>query len=169
MHVLGNTEEMELNSPTHTEPTWISTSRSEWRGRRHHLYGCRPPLQPEEAPVTRTSTPGRARQEEVLFTQHISSQSTQAGGALRKLAKEKLQVCKKGNCSWTGGSPLPITSFQAVQGESTYIGLGSPPLPGLPPTILAGDIYMQGSSPPKFPPPGENIKAGLFPGEQRGR
>ena len=147
MHILGNTQEMGLNSPTHTELTWISTSRPEWRGGWHHLYRCRLPLQPGEVPVTRTSTPGRARQEEVLFTQHISSQSTQAGGALRKPAKEKLQVCKKGNSSWAGDYPLPITSFQVVQDESTYTELnggtwqGGPPPPGLRPTILAGDTF----------------------------
>lgn len=70
------------------------------------MLATRLPLHPGEDPITRASALRRARQEAtILFTQYISSQSTQPGRALKIPATEKLQICRKGRFPWAEGLP----------------------------------------------------------------
>lgn len=103
-----------------------------------------------------------------MFTQHISSQSTQTGGALRKPAEEKLQVCKQGNFLWAEGLPLSPTSFPSSAGPHGGTWQGNPSLSGPRPLALASDTFsVQGHQPQTPTTRREHTKAGLFSQESK--
>lgn len=124
---------------------------------------------------SRASTPRSSRQEAaILFTQHISSQSTQVGEALRKPVKRNSKSVRREISRRLTVSHPPQPASQAVQDESAYAGpnggtwKGSPSPPGPRSLLLAGNTFsVQGHQPQTPTTRREHTKVGLFSQERK--
>lgn len=116
--------------------------------------GCHTSSPPGEAPVTRASTPGGQVGVAVLFTQHISSQSTWAGGHLGDLLEGNSRSVRRDISHGWRSPALPSPGFQVVQDESTCRGPdgahGKEALPSwaLAPILAGGTLTAKDHQPP---------------------